>query len=365
MGSSYLPLELRPYPGRVATVSRMVLATVLTMLLVMVFQLPNGFLAVFYAFAVPRKDLRTTVRNGIAMALANMAGIAVSLTGIALFIDYLLLHFLFVLFAFFVAFFLTRILANYAAALGFGVIVVAAASVDVIWSLPNPLRPDPGSIFWSGFGMMLGALVTLAIEWLAGSPMASDRHETQQRLLVPDAFANPEYLIFALKGTLAAAICYLVWTALAWPGSGVCTVTCLLAAPPTIRGSSRQKLLTHLAGLLFGGVVCGIGSQIWVLPTIDSIFGFTLAFAVVSAIAAWASTASPRFSYFGGQMALAYYLTIFQGFGVNPSLAMSRDRLMGILLGILTMYLVYDVGPPWLRSVLPWGTPIRSRLRST
>lgn len=130
---------------------------------------------------------------------------------------------------------------------------------------------------------------------------------------------------------------------LAWPGLGVCTVTCIIAAPLSTPGSSRQRLTTRLLGLLTGGVICGIGSQVFILPSVDSIVGFTLLFAAVSAAAAWVATSSPRLSYFGRQMALAYYLTMFQGWGITASLATSRDRLMGILLGLLVMWLVFDV----------------------
>jgi multidrug resistance protein MdtO len=41
-------------------------------------------------------------------------------------------------------------------------------------------------------------------------------------------------------------------------------------------------------------------------------------------------------------MALAYYLTMFQGWGMTASLATSRDRLIGILLGLFVMWLVFD-----------------------
>jgi multidrug resistance protein MdtO len=40
-------------------------------------------------------------------------------------------------------------------------------------------------------------------------------------------------------------------------------------------------------------------------------------------------------------------LTIFQSFGINTSLVMSRDRLMGILLGLLVMWLVFDTEWNW------------------
>lgn len=341
--AGFLTEELRPYPGRVATIGRMVAACVLTMLLVEAFRLPNGFLAVFYALALAREDPRSTVRNGLAMIVANLAGIAVSLAGIVLFIDSPLFHFVFVVASFFAAFFLARALTSYSTAFGFGIIVIAASSVNIIWAQPNSVRPDIGTAFWTGFGMILGTLVTVMIEWIAGSGSdPADSLKPTQTLFVADSFANPEYLTFALKGTLAASICYVFWSLLGWPGVGVCTVTCFIAAPLRTPGSSRQRLLTRLAGLFLGGVVCGIGSQIWVLPAADSILGFTLPFAAVSAAAAWAATASPRFFYFGRQMALAFYLTIFQGFGINASLTMSRDRLMGILLGVLAMWVVFD-----------------------
>ena len=41
--------------------------------------------------------------------------------------------------------------------------------------------------------------------------------------------------------------------------------------------------------------------------------------------------------------ALAYYLTMFHGFGASAFLDTSRDRLMGILFGLLTTAIVFDV----------------------
>ena len=41
--------------------------------------------------------------------------------------------------------------------------------------------------------------------------------------------------------------------------------------------------------------------------------------------------------------ALAYDLTMFHGFGASAFLDTSRDRLMGILFGLLTTAIVFDV----------------------
>jgi hypothetical protein len=342
--AAFLRDEIAPYPGRVAAVSRIVTACILTMLLVMTFKLPNGFLAVFYALAISRGDAHSTVRDGVRILLANIAALVVSVAGIVLFIDFPLPHFLFVVSIFFLAFFLLRTLTNYATAFGFGIIVVAAASVPIIWARPHSFTPDLETTVWTAFGIMLGTCATMLTEWiLAPRGSAADKPANTSHLFVIDAFSNPEYVAFALKGCLAASLCYVFWSAVDWPGLGVCTVTCVIAAPLAIPGSSRQRLITRLAGLFTGGVICGIGSQIFILPWLDSIVGFTVLLAVISAVAAWFVTSSSRLNYFGRQMALAFYLTMFQGFGVNTSLTMSRDRLAGILLGVLAMWLVFDV----------------------
>ena len=341
--AAFLKEELAPYPGRATAVARMVTACIVTMLAVMIFKLPNGFLAVFYALAISRGDQRSTVRNGFAIVLGNIAGLALALAGIVLFIDYPLLRFLFVVGTFFLAFFLTHTLVNYSAAFGFSIILVAASSVNIIWARPNPLRPDIGITLWTSFGMILGTLATVLADWIF-SPRTPpvDLLPSSPRMFVADAFSNPAYQVFAIKGCLAATICSVIWAGLAWPGLGVCTVTCVLAAPVSTPGSCRQRLTTRILGLLTGGVICGIGSQVFILPSVDSILGFALPFAAVSAAAAWVVTSSPRLSYFGRQMALAYYLTMFQTWGISASLATSRDRLMGILLGLLVMWLVFD-----------------------
>ena len=341
--AGFLMDELAPYPGRGATVARIVTACTLTAVLVMMFKLPNGFLGVFYALAISRADSHATVRSGLYILLANIAALIVAATGIALFVDYPLPRLLFIVIVFFLAFFLTRALTSQAVAFGFTLILVATASVPIIWARPSSFQPDIETTFWTAFGIMLGTFATVLTEWIFKPYIAgTEKPSNSQPLFVPDAFSNPEYVKFALKGCLAATICYVFWSAVAWPGLGVSTVTCVLAAPVGILGSSRQRLTTRLSGLFFGGVICGIGSEVFILPQADSIVGYILPMAAISAIAAWFVTSSPRLNYFGRQMALAYYITIFQGFGVSTTLVASRDRLTGILLGIMVMWFVFD-----------------------
>jgi multidrug resistance protein MdtO len=158
---------------------------------------------------------------------------------------------------------------------------------------------------------------------------------------VPDAFQNPEYSRFALAGCLAASLCYVLYNALDWPGISTSVLTCIVTALSTI-GTSLQAQYLRLAGFVAGGLVMGISAQILILPAIDGIFGFALFFAAVTAIAAWFATSSPRLSFFGVQMALAFYFVNLQNFQIETDLTIARDKVVGALLGILAMGFIFD-----------------------
>jgi multidrug resistance protein MdtO len=173
--------------------------------------------------------------------------------------------------------------------------------------------------------------------------------EHKERLFVADAFTNTAHLRFALRGTIAALASYVLYTAMDWPGLSTSLATCFITALSTI-GSSRQKQILRLGGALIGGILFGMGSQVFVLPHLDSIAGFTLLFAAVTGVAAWISTASARLSYLGVQLALAFYLINLQEFTVQTSLAIARDRVFGVLLGLACMWLLFD--RLWVRDAL-------------
>ena len=181
-------------------------------------------------------------------------------------------------------------------------------------------------------------------------PAAEDIREPS--LLAADAFVNPDHLRFALKGCLAASICYMIYNAVAWPGISTAVTTCLLTALSTI-GASHQKQVLRIAGAVAGGFVLGMGSQIFVLPHVDSITGFVILFIGVTALASWFMTSSPRLSYFGIQIAVAFYLINVSEFKIQTSLDAARDRVVGVLLGLFMMWLVFDHlwGVPTVREM--------------
>jgi multidrug resistance protein MdtO len=189
--------------------------------------------------------------------------------------------------------------------------------------------------------------VAMMAEVVAGSESLSqyalpllDEGDPPPSLFVRDALTNPEHIRFALRGCLAASLCYIIYTALDWNGIGTAVVTCILTALTTI-GSSRQKEFLRITGALAGGAV-SLVAQVFLLPAFDSIAGFTLLFIVVTVASAWIATSGPRLSYFGIQLANAFYWINLQDFGVQTSLVPARDRVIGIMLGLIMMWLVFD-----------------------
>ncbi|AMM86464.1 FUSC family protein [Martelella sp. AD-3] len=155
----------------------------------------------------------------------------------------------------------------------------------------------------------------------------------------PDIFSNPVHLQFALKTTLAAVTCFFIYTAIDWQGIHTAMITCYVAALGTT-GDTVHKLVLRITGCLIGAFF-GLVAILFVIPQLESVGGLAfLVFAVVS-LAAWVSTGNERISYGGVQIALAFLLTVLQGFGPTTDLSAAGDRIIGILLGNAVVYVIF------------------------
>jgi multidrug resistance protein MdtO len=150
--------------------------------------------------------------------------------------------------------------------------------------------------------------------------------------IVPDAFRNPAYVQFAIKGALAGFICYLIFTLTAYQGIYTSVITCIVCSLATI-GASVQKGTLRFAGSAVGGGL-GVLTLMYIFPHLDSIGGFWFPFAAVTALAAYVTFGSPAISYGGYQIGLAFYKCVLQNYGPYTELRVVRDRLIGILLGL-------------------------------
>ena len=152
-------------------------------------------------------------------------------------------------------------------------------------------------------------------------------------LFLPDAFDNPEYVRFAIKGTLAAFICYFLFVGFDYPGIYTSVITCFVVSLSTI-GASNQKGILRFGGAAVGGLM-GLIALMYLFPNVETIGGFWLVFGAGTAVAAWANFGTPRISYGGYQVGLAFYKAVFQGFGPATSATNLRDRVIGVFFGLI------------------------------
>jgi multidrug resistance protein MdtO len=204
-------------------------------------------------------------------------------------------------------------------------------------------KPSPDTPLLSEIESMVSLMPSIFSEEHAVDPGLEPLEDAPgtSRIFILDAFSNPEHLRYVLGGTLASMLCYVFYVSLDWRNLSTSLTTCVLTALTSI-GSSRQKQVLRIAGFLLGGVIAGIGAQIFILPEIDSIAGFTVLFASVTAVAAWIATSSTRLSYAGVQIAFSFYLVHLSDFSIQTDLTVARDRVLGVLLGVTMMWLVFE-----------------------
>ncbi|HXJ78161.1 MAG TPA: FUSC family protein, partial [Candidatus Methylomirabilis sp.] len=118
-----------------------------------------------------------------------------------------------------------------------------------------------------------------------------------------------------------------------YPGIYTCVITCFVVSLSTV-GASTQKGILRFAGSAVGGAM-GILALMYVLPHVETLGGFWAVFATGTALAAWVNFGSPRVSYGGYQVGLAFYKVILQGWGPVTTLTVARDRLVGIAFGLV------------------------------
>jgi len=161
-----------------------------------------------------------------------------------------------------------------------------------------------------------------------------------KNLFLPDAFTNYDYFMYALKLSVCATICFVLYNALKWPGIGTAIYFTVYFTGLSTTGASNRKLLFRVIGSAIGGMILGIGCLVFVFPNIEGVPGFLLVLAALSALGAWVA-ASPYFGYIGLQITYAFNLLAFERFGAPDQMTPARDRLLGIALGFLVLFVIF------------------------
>ncbi|MXJ80488.1 FUSC family protein [Klebsiella michiganensis] len=174
-------------------------------------------------------------------------------------------------------------------------------------------------------------------------------------LLLPDAWSNPAYLHFALKTLLATLLCYVFYTAADWQGIHTIMLSCVIVAQPGL-GATMQKTWLRIGGALLATLIALL-LIVCVQPWTDSLSGLLAMTLPVLALAAWIAAGSERIAYAGIQIGFTFALAFLSWFGPLSNLTELRDRVIGILLGVLVssivhLYLWPDSEAPQLKARL-------------
>ena len=80
---------------------------------------------------------------------------------------------------------------------------------------------------------------------------------------------------------------------------------------------------------------------VFLMPHMETIASLVVIVACASAIAGWVATGSEMISYAGLQIAFAFFYSVFQGYAPDTDLDNVRDRVVGILFGLIVTGLVF------------------------
>ncbi|MEJ8570916.1 FUSC family protein [Microbaculum marinum] len=215
----------------------------------------------------------------------------------------------------------------------------------------RPVVPDSPATT----GSPAEAVAWEALRGLAQSNGGADPAPKKSPFLAPDALTNPDHQRYALKTTAAAMICYLIYTGIGWDGIHTAMITCYVAALGTT-GETVHKLALRIVGCLIGAIL-GVGAIVFVIPQLQSIGGLMVLVFAGILVAGWVAAGSERIAYAGVQIGLAFLLTILNGFGPSTDMSAAGDRIAGILLGNVIVYLIFT--GIWPRSAI---AAVRDRL---
>jgi multidrug resistance protein MdtO len=179
-------------------------------------------------------------------------------------------------------------------------------------------------------------------------------------ILIPGALRQSQTVTFALKISLCATLCYIIYLAVGWPGISTSIATVFITGLGT-SGAIKQRLIFRVAGSLIGGLIFALGSTVFLFPHMDSITSLVLLVTAVTFLSAWVA-GGRQFGFVGLQIAFSFDLVVFAGFSAPTQLAPARDRLVGILLALVIMAFVFDQIWP-VRTVTAMRSALATMLR--
>ena len=133
--------------------------------------------------------------------------------------------------------------------------------------------------------------------------------------------------------------CYIFYMAIDWSGIHTALITCTFIALEST-GATLHKGVLRIGGCVIGGALA-LFTIVFLMPHMDTIASLVVVVACASAIAGWVAAGSEMISYAGLQIAFAFFYSVFQGYAPDTDLDNVRNRVVGILFGLIVTGLVF------------------------
>ena len=330
--------ELAPTPARARRTAIIVGAAVLCVIISMTLQVPELSVTAYMAFFVSQETKLKTTNVGVGGLIGLTIGIGTTLLLYKFTYGHPELRIPGMAIALFLGMWLSRVFVI--GPLGFLIGFVVAVTQSLGEAVPSPEQLVRDILWlWVAIAYGVGLSVVLNLLFLPDTPKAAALPKPKS-LFVPDAFTNPAHVHFALKVTFAAMFCYIFYMAIDWSGIHTALITCTFIALEST-GATLHKGVLRMGGCVIGGALA-LFTTVFLMPHMETIASLVVVVACAAAIAGWVATGSELISYGGLQMAFAFFYSVFQGYAPDTDLDNVRNRVVGILLGLIVTGLVFQ-----------------------
>ena len=334
----WLKHELAPTRGREISTTIIVVGVALCVMISMTLQVPELAITAYMVFFVSKPSKLATTIVGV----GGLIGVTISIIGTLLLYKFTYgypeLRIPGMMVALFLGMWLSRILVI--GPIGFIIGFLFAYTQSIADQIPSPELLVRAALWvWVALSYGVAVIVVLTLLFLPDSAEPTEHPPKPKGLFKPDAFTNPAHVQFALKVTLAAMFCYIVYAAIDWYGIHTALITCTFIALESTEATLYKGTL-RIVGCVIGGALA-LFTIVFLMPHMETIVSLVLVVAFACAIASWVGTGSERISYAGLQIAFAFFYGVFQGYAPDTDLDHVRDRVVGILFGLIVTGLVF------------------------
>jgi hypothetical protein len=334
----WLKRELAPSDDRKVRTVILVCASVLVVIISMALQVPELALSAYMVFFVSKQNKIITTITGFILVVGVTIAIGISLLLYTFTYGHPEFRIPAMAIVLFLGMYISRVFVI--GPLGFAIGFATAVTQSVGELIPSAELLVRALLWvWVALVYAIGLTVVLNRLFLPKPSGPPSHLPKPTRLFVPDAFTNPAHVYFALKVTFAAMFCYILYSAIDWPGIQTAFITCIFISLESV-GATIRKATLRIVGCLIGGLLA-LFSILFLIPHMETIASLVVLVAFVAAIAGWVATGTERIAYAGLQIAFAFFISVFQGYAPDTDLDNIRNRVVGILLGIIVTGLIF------------------------